>query len=207
MPKVAVYNINGEQVGEIELSDAVWGIEPNEHVLHDAVVMQLAGQRQGNHETKTRAEVRGGGRKPWRQKGTGRARHGSTRSPIWRGGGVVFGPHSRDYKYSLPKKVRRLAMKSALSSKVKAGEILVLDELTLAQPKTKDMMNILGKLNVSNKALVVTAERNENAYKSARNISGVKQLRVEGLNVYDLLHHDKLVITKAAVTKVEEVLA
>jgi len=207
MPKVAVYNIDGEQVGEIELNDAVWGIEPNEHVLHDAVVMQLAGQRQGNHETKTRAEVRGGGRKPWRQKGTGRARHGSIRSPIWRGGGVVFGPHNRDYKYSLPKKVRRLAIKSALSSKVKTGEILVLDELTLAQPKTKDMVNILDKLNVSNKALVVTAERNENAYKSARNIPGVKQLRVEGLNVYDLLHHDKLVITKDAVTKVEEVLA
>lgn len=207
MPKVAVYNINGEQVGEIELNDAVWGIEPNKYVLHDAVVMQLAGQRQGNHETKTRAEVSGGGRKPWRQKGTGRARHGSIRSPIWRGGGVVFGPHQRDYKYSLPKKVRRLAMKSALSSKVKAGEILVLDELTLAQPKTKDMVNILSKLNVTNKALVVTAERDENVYKSARNIPGVKQLRVEGLNVYDLLHHDKLVITKDAVTKVEEVLA
>jgi large subunit ribosomal protein L4 len=207
MPKVSVFNINGDQVGEIELNDAVWGIEPNEHVLHEAVVMQLAGQRQGTHETKTRAEVRGGGRKPWRQKGTGRARHGSTRSPIWRTGGVVFGPHNRSYKYSLPKKVRRLAMKSALSSKVKAGEILVLDELTLAQPKTKEMVGILNKLNVQNKALVVTAESNENVLKSARNIPGVKQVRADGINVYDLLNHDKLVITKEAVAKVEEVLA
>ncbi|MEG6616896.1 50S ribosomal protein L4 [Peptococcaceae bacterium 1198_IL3148] len=207
MPKVSVFNINGDQVGEIELSDAVWGIEPNEHVLHEAVVMQLAGQRQGTHETKTRSEVRGGGRKPWRQKGTGRARHGSTRSPIWRTGGVVFGPHNRDYKYSLPKKVRRLAMKSALSSKVKAGEIVVLDELSLAQPKTKEMVGILNKLNVQNKALVVTADVNENVLKSARNIPGVKQIKVAGINVYDLLHHDKLVITKEAVAKVEEVLA
>lgn len=207
MPKVAVYNINGEQVGEIKLNDAVWGIEPNEYVLHDAVVMQLAGQRQGTHHTKTRAEVRGGGRKPWRQKGTGRARHGSIRSPIWRGGGVTFGPRNRDYKYSLPKKARRLAMKSALSSKVKTGGILVLDDLNLEQPKTKEMVNILNTLNVDNKALVVTAGQNENVWKSARNIPGVKQLRVEGLNVYDLLHHDKLVITKEAVAKVEEVLA
>lgn len=207
MPKVSVFNINGDQVGEIELNDAVWGIEPNEHVLHEAVVMQLAGQRQGTHETKTRAEVSGGGRKPWRQKGTGRARHGSTRSPIWRTGGIVFGPHKRSYKYSLPKKVRRLAMKSALSSKMQAGEVLVLDELTLAQPKTKEMVGILNKLNVQNKALVVTAEVNENVLKSARNIPGVKQVRADGINVYDLLNHDKLVITKEAVAKVEEVLA
>lgn len=207
MPKVSVFNISGDQVGEIELNDAVWGIEPNEHVLHEAVVMQLAGQRQGNHETKTRSEVRGGGRKPWRQKGTGRARHGTTRSPIWRGGGIVFGPHKRSYKYSLPKKVRRLAMKSALSSKVKAGEILVLDELNLAQPRTKEMVGILNKLNVQNKVLVVTAEVNENVLKSARNIPDVKQVKADGINVYDLLHHDKLVITKEAVAKVEEVLA
>lgn len=207
MPKVSVFNINGDQVGEIELNDAVWGIEPNEHVLHEAVVMQLAGQRQGTHETKTRSEVRGGGRKPWRQKGTGRARAGSTRSPIWRSGGIVFGPHKRSYKYSLPKKVRRLAIKSALSSKVQAGEILVLDELTLAQPKTKEMVGILNKLNVQNKALVVTAEVNENILKSARNIPGVKQVKADGINVYDLLNHDKLVITKEAVAKVEEVLA
>lgn len=207
MPKVAVYNINGEQVGEIELNDAVWGIQPNEHVLHEAVVMQLAGRRQGTHDTKTRGEVSGGGRRPWRQKGTGRARHGSIRSPIWRGGGIVFGPHPRSYKYSLPKKVRRLAMKSALSSKAQAGDILVLDVLTMEQPKTKDMVNILTKLNVDNKALVVTADSDVNVIKSARNIPGVKPLNARGLNVYDLLHHDKLVITKDAVTKVEEVLA
>ncbi|MBO8136884.1 MAG: 50S ribosomal protein L4 [Desulfotomaculum sp.] len=207
MPKVAVYNINGEQVGEADLNDSVWGIEPNEHVLHEAVLMQLAGQRLGTHDTKTRAEVRGGGRKPWRQKGTGRARHGSIRSPIWRGGGIVFGPHPRNYKYKLPKKVRRIAMKSALSTKVKNGDILVLDNLTLDQPKTKDMVNILNNLKVDAKALVVTAEKDENVIKSARNIPGVKPLKAEGLNVYDLLLHDKLVITKDAVTKVEEVLA
>ncbi|MBM7853827.1 large subunit ribosomal protein L4 [Desulfohalotomaculum tongense] len=207
MPKVAVYNINGQQVGETELNDSVWGIQPNEHVLHAAVVMQLAGRRLGTHDTKTRSEVRGGGRKPWRQKGTGRARHGSIRSPIWRGGGIVFGPHPRSYKYSLPKKVRRLAMKSALSAKVQNGEILVVDSLTLDQPKTKEMVNILNNLNVKTKALVVTAEREDNVIKSARNIPGVKPLRAEGLNVYDILHHDKLVITKDAVAKVEEVLA
>lgn len=207
MPKVATYNIDGEQVGEIELNAAVWGIEPNEHVLHDAVVRQLASRRQGDHSTKIRSEVRGGGRKPWRQKGTGRARHGSIRSPIWRGGGVTFGPKKRDYKYKLPKKVRRLAIKSALSSKVKAGEILVLEELTLSQPKTKDIVNILDNLKVDSRALVVTVDNNENIYKSVRNIPGVKNLRADGLNVYDLLYHDKLVITKDAVTKVEEVLA
>ncbi len=207
MPKVAVYNTEGVQVGEIELNDAVWGIKPNEHVLHEAVVMQQAGRRQGTHDTRTRAEVSGGGRKPWRQKGTGRARHGSTRSPIWRHGGIVFGPHPRDYKYSLPKKVRRLAMKSALSSKVLAGEIVVLEDLSLEQPKTKTMVDIIRKLNVEKKALVVTADKDENVSKSARNIPGIKPLKAEGLNVYDLLHHDKLVITKDAVAKVEEVLA
>ncbi|WP_031517215.1 50S ribosomal protein L4 [Desulfofalx alkaliphila] len=207
MPKVAVYNINGEQVGEIELNESVWGIQPNEHVLHEAVVMQLASRRLGTHDTKTRAEVSGGGRKPWRQKGTGRARHGSIRSPIWRGGGVAFGPHPRSYKYSLPKKVRRLAMKSALSSIAQAGNILVLDTLVLDQPKTKDMVNILNNLKVDNKALVVTADKDANVVKSARNIPGVKPLNAAGLNVYDLLHHEKLVITKDAVAKVEEVLA
>ncbi|MTI80737.1 MAG: 50S ribosomal protein L4 [Firmicutes bacterium] len=207
MPKVAVYNISGDQVGEAELNDKVWGIQPNEHVLHEAVVMQLAGRRLGTHDTKTRSQVRGGGRKPWRQKGTGRARHGTIRSPIWRGGGIVFGPHPRDYKKSLPKKVRRLAMKSALSSKMQSGDILVLESLTMEQPKTKEMVSILNTLEVGNKALVVTAEKDENVTKSARNIPGIKPLRAEGLNVYDILHHDKLVITKDAVTKVEEVLA
>ncbi|MCD5406148.1 MAG: 50S ribosomal protein L4 [Desulfotomaculum sp.] len=206
MPKVAVYNISGEQVDEIELNDTVWGIEPNEYVLHQAVVMQLAGQRQGTHSTKTRSMVRGGGRKPWRQKGTGRARHGTIRSPIWRGGGVVFGPQPRSYKFSLPKKVRRLAMRSALSGRIQTGDVLVLDSLEINQPKTKEMVKILANLSVTNKALVVTGEQNENILKSARNIPGVKQMKAAGLNVYDILNHDQLVITKDAVAKVEEVL-
>ena len=207
MPKVAVYNINGGQVGEIELNDAVWGIEPNKYVLHQAVVMQLASRRLGTHATKTRGMVRGGGRKPWRQKGTGRARHGSIRSPIWRGGGTVFGPHPRKYGFSLPKKVRRLAMKSALSSRVKSNDILVLDSLNISVPKTKEMVKILSNLNVDKKALVVTAEYNENVFKSARNIPYVTQLKADKLNVYDVLNHQKLIITKDAVAKIEEVLA
>lgn len=206
MPKVALYNISGEQVGEVELNDTVFGIEPNEPVLHDAVTMQLANKRQGTHDTKTRAEVRGGGRKPWRQKGTGRARAGSSRSPIWRSGGVVFGPHPRDYSYSLPKKVRRLALKSALSSKVLDNNIVVLDALTMDAPKTQEMVRILGNLK-ADKALVVTAERDVNVEKSARNIAGIKPLKADGVNVYDLLFYTKLVITKDAVAKIEEVLA
>lgn len=207
MPKVALYNMSGEQVGEVDLQDAVFGIEPNETVLHDAVVMQLNNQRLGTHDTKTRAEVRGGGRKPWRQKGTGRARAGSSRSPIWRKGGIVFGPHPRDYAYSLPKKVRRLALKSALSSKVADGDILVLDALNLDAPKTKDMVKILANLKVTGKALVVTADQNQNVYYSARNIAGVKPVGATGINVYDVLNYTKLVITQDAVRKVEEVLA
>ncbi|GAB6178903.1 50S ribosomal protein L4 [Desulfotomaculum defluvii] len=206
MPKVALYNINGEQVGEVELKDEVFGIEPHEHVMHEAVNMQLANQRQGTHDTKTRSEVRGGGRKPWRQKGTGRARAGSSRSPIWRKGGIVFGPHPRDYAISLPKKVRRLALKSALSSKVLDQDIVVLDSLTIDAPKTKEMVRILSNLK-ADKALVVTAERDLNVEKSARNIEGVKPLKADGVNVYDLLKYTKLVITKDAVAKIEEVLA
>lgn len=206
MPKVALYNISGQQVGEVELKDEVFGIEPHEAVLFDAVNMQMANRRQGTHDTKTRSEVRGGGRKPWRQKGTGRARAGSTRSPIWRKGGIVFGPHPRDYAYSLPKKVRRLALKSALSSKVLEANIIVLDQLTLDAPKTKEMVSILNNLK-ANKALVVTADRDLNVEKSARNIEGVKPLKAEGVNVYDLLKYTKLVITKDAVAKIEEVLA
>ena len=206
MPKVALYNTNGEQVGEIELSDSVFGVSVHQSVLHDAVVVHLANQRQGTHDTKTRGEVSGGGRKPWRQKGTGRARAGSSRSPIWRGGGVVFGPHPRDYSLKLPKKVRRLAMKSALSSKVESENIVVLDELRLDQPKTKDMMHILEKFNIK-KALVVTADQDVNIIKSARNIEGVKPTTAGFLNVYDLMAHQTLVITRDAVSKVEEVLA
>ncbi len=205
MPRVAMYNINGDQVGEIDLKEDIFGIAVHQQALHDAVTMQLAGRRQGTHDTKTRAEVSGGGRKPYRQKGTGRARAGSSRSPIWRGGGIVFGPHPRKYSYRIPKKVRRLAMKSALSSKVEGGTIVVLEELKLDVPKTKDMAKILDNLKVDNKALIVTAQRDDAVYKSARNIPGIKQLSVPGLNVYDLLAHKTLVITKEAVARVEEV--
>ncbi|AMX84844.1 50S ribosomal protein L4 [Geobacillus subterraneus] len=207
MPKVALYNQNGQTIGEIELNDAVFGIEPNKHVLFEAVIMQRASMRQGTHKTKNRAEVSGGGRKPWRQKGTGRARQGSIRAPQWRGGGTVFGPVPRDYSYKLPKKVRRLAIKSALSSKVLENDIVVLDQLSLEAPKTKEMVKILTNLAVDRKALIVTDELNENVYLSARNIPGVKVVSANGINVLDVLNHDKLVITKAAVEKVEEVLA
>lgn len=207
MPKVAIYNMSGAQVGEIELSDAVFGIEPHKQALYDAVVMQQASMRLGTHKTKGRSEVRGGGRKPWRQKGTGRARHGSIRAPQWVGGGTVFGPTPRSYKYKLPKKVRRLAMRSALSSKVLDNNIVVLDELKMSQPKTKEFVNILKNLNVDRKALVVAAEYNDNVALSARNIPGVKFVEAGGINVLDVLKHDKLIITKEAVQKVEEVLA
>ncbi|GMB10002.1 large subunit ribosomal protein L4 [Thermolongibacillus altinsuensis] len=207
MPKVALYNQNGENIGEIELNDSVFGIEPNKYVLFEAVIMQRASLRQGTHKTKNRAEVSGGGRKPWRQKGTGRARQGSIRAPQWRGGGVVFGPVPRSYSYKLPKKVRRLAIKSALSSKVLENNIVVLDNLTIEAPKTKEMVKILNNLSVDRKALIVTADVNENVMLSARNIPGVTVVTANGINVLDVLNHDKLVITKAAVEKVEEVLA
>ncbi|MDQ0163571.1 50S ribosomal protein L4 [Bacillus alveayuensis] len=207
MPKVALYNQNGSTVGEIELNDSVFGIEPNKHVLFEAVIMQRASLRQGTHKVKNRSEVSGGGRKPWRQKGTGRARHGSIRSPQWRGGGTVFGPKPRTYAYKLPKKVRRLAIKSALSSKVQENNIVVLEDLMLERPKTKEMVNILKGLSVEKKALIVTADHNETVALSARNIPGVTVVTAAGVNVLDVLNHDKLVITKAAVEKVEEVLA
>ncbi|WP_025715682.1 50S ribosomal protein L4 [Paenibacillus sp. 1-18] len=207
MPKVALLNISGSQVGEIELNDAVFGIEPNKHVLHDAVVMQLASLRQGTHKVKGRSEVRGGGRKPWKQKGTGRARQGSIRAPQWVGGGTVFGPTPRSYAYKLPKKVRRLAIKSALSSKVIENEIIVLDALTLNGPKTKEFAAILDNLKVDRKALIVAPSYDDNVALSARNIPGVKFVSADGINVLDVLGHDKLIITKEAVQKVEEVLA
>jgi large subunit ribosomal protein L4 len=207
MPKVALYNVSGAQVGEIELSESVFGIEPNTHVVHEAVVMQQASMRQGTHKVKTRAEVRGGGRKPWKQKGTGRARQGSIRSPQWKGGGVVFGPTPRSYAYKLPKKVRRLAIKSALSAKVIDNDIIVLDQLTFAAPKTKEFVAILKNLNVDRKTLVVTSSFEDNVALSARNIPGVKFLTAEGLNVLDVIVYDKLIITKDAVSKVEEVFA
>jgi len=207
MPKVALFNQSGSQVGEIELNDSVFGIEPNNHVLFEAVIMQRASLRQGNHKTKIRSEVAGGGRKPWRQKGTGRARQGSIRSPQWRGGGTVFGPVPRSYSYKLPKKVRRLAIKSALSSKVLAENILVLENLAFEAPKTKEFTKVLKGLSVESKALIVTADLDENVALSARNIPGVTVVTANGINVLDVLNHDKLIMTKAAVEKVEEVLA
>jgi len=207
MPKVALYSVNGSQVGEVELSENVFGVQPNVHVLHSAVLLQQAAERQGTHKTKGRSEVRGGGRKPWKQKGTGRARQGSIRSPQWVGGGTVFGPVPRTYGFKLPKKVRRLAIKSALSSKVIDNDIIVLDQLTLAAPKTKEFVGILNSLKVARKALVVTATYEDNVALSARNIPGIKFVAAEGINVLDVLQHDKLIITKEAVEKVQEVLA
>ena len=207
MPKVALYNMSGAQVGEVELSDAIFGITPNQTVLHDAVLMQQASERRGTHKTKGRSEVSGGGRKPWKQKGTGRARQGSIRSPQWVGGGTVFGPTPRSYAYKLPKKVRRLALKSALSSKVLDAQMIVLDELTMAQPKTKEMASVLTNLKAERKVLIVGREFNDAVALSARNIPGVKYVSVEGMNVLDILRHDHLIMTKEAVAKVEEVLA
>lgn len=206
MTKVSLLSQTGASVGEIELSDAIFGIEPNEAVLFDAIIAQRASLRQGNHKVKNRSEVAGGGRKPWRQKGTGRARQGSIRSPQWRGGGVVFGPTPRSYAYKLPKKVRRLALKSALSAKVLEQKLVVLDALTIDAPKTKDFKAVLAALEINKKALFVTAEVNENVALSARNIPGVTVLTAEGINVLDLVGHDKVVFTKDAVKKVEEVL-
>ncbi|KMY33691.1 50S ribosomal protein L4 [Lysinibacillus xylanilyticus] len=206
MTKVSVLSQTGASVGEIELNDTIFGIEPNEAVLFDAVVAQRASLRQGNHKVKNRSEVAGGGRKPWRQKGTGRARQGSIRSPQWRGGGVVFGPTPRSYSYKLPKKVRRLALKSALSAKVVEQNFLVLDALSLAAPKTKEFTKILKDLSLEKKSLFVTADLDENVALSARNIPGVTVLTANGINVLDLLGHDKVVFTKSAVEKVEEVL-
>ncbi|MGM0754389.1 MAG: 50S ribosomal protein L4 [Bacillota bacterium] len=207
MPKVALFNQSGSKVGEIELNDTVFGIEPNTHVMTEAVLMQRASLRQGNHKVKNRSEVRGGGRKPWRQKGTGRARQGSIRSPQWRGGGTVFGPVPRSYSYKLPKKVRRLAIKSALSSKVVEENILVLEALSFDAPKTKEFANVLKGLSVDSKTLVITDGLDENVALSARNIPGVTVVPADGISVLDVIGHDKLVMTKSAVEKVEEVLA
>lgn len=206
MPKVALYNTKGAQVGEVELNDAIFGIEPNEAVVHEAVVMQLASLRRGTHSVKSRGEVQGGGRKPWRQKGTGRARAGTSRSPLWRKGGVIFGPKPRDYSYHIPRKKARLAVRSVLSAKVRDGEIIVLDQLGFAEPQTKQMVEVLANLKVEQKALVVTAGFDSNVEKSARNIPGVKPLSAAGINVYDLINYDKLLITKDAVARIEGVL-
>lgn len=207
MPKVTLFNQAGSQVGDIELNDSIFGIEPNNHVLFEAIIMQRASLRQGNHKVKNRSEVAGGGRKPWKQKGTGRARQGSIRSPQWRGGGIVFGPTPRSYSYKLPKKVRRLAIKSALSAKALEENILVLESLSFEAPKTKEFVAVLSNLSVGTKALVVTDVLDEKIALSARNIPGVTVVAADGLNVLDVVSHNKLILTKSAVEKVEEVLA
>ena len=208
MPKVAVYDITGKQTGEVELNDSVFAVEVNEAVLHQAVVMQMASQRQGNASTKTRGFVRGGGKKPWKQKGTGRARAGSIRSPLWVGGGTVFGPQPRSYAFSMPRKQRRLALKSALTSKVQDGELVVLEGLDFEAPKTKQVIKMMGDFNASEQtALIITAEEVESVFKSARNLPSVKTITSMGLNVMDLLHYDRVFVTKEAVTRIEEVLA
>ena len=207
MPTVAIYDIANKKVGDLELNESIFGVEINEALLHQAVVMQLASQRLGTHATKTRGMVRGGGRKPWKQKGTGRARSGSTRSPIWVGGGTVFGPAPRSYAFRMPRKQRRLAIMCALSDKVQSGDFVVLDSIDFAAPKTKEMVKMLNDFSVDSKALIITAGEAENVEKSSRNIPGVKAINTNGLNVYDILNHNKLFITKDAITRIEEVFA
>ena len=206
MANVTVYNKEGKEVGTMELSDAVFGVEINEHLVHMAVVNQLANNRQGTQKAKTRSEVSGGGRKPWRQKGTGHARQGSTRAPQWTGGGVVFAPVPRDYSFKMNKKEKRAALKSALTSRVQANKLIVLDQLTMDAPKTKAMQNVLNSLNV-NKALVVTKENDANVVLSARNIPDVKTALVNTINVYDVMKYNTVVLTKDAVAAIEEVYA
>ncbi len=207
MSKVSVYNMAGTVVGEIELSDAVFGIEPNKEAMHALVKNYLANQRQGTQSTLTRAEVRGGGRKPWKQKGTGRARQGSIRSPQWRHGGIALGPKPRDYSFSLNKKVRRLAIKSAFSSKVNENNLIVVDAIECNDYKTKTVVSMLAALGANRKALIVSLDKNEKLIKSAANIPGVKTALVNTINVYDILNHDKFIIVKDAVAKLEEVYA
>lgn len=207
MPNVALYNISGKQVGEIELNENIFGVDVNVEAMQQVVKMYLANQRQGTQSALTRAEVRGGGIKPWRQKGTGRARHGSIRSPQWKKGGIVFAPKPRSYRYTVPKKIKRIAMKSALSSKANENSIVVIEELNFDAPKTKQVVSLLENLKIDSKALIVLADSNENVVKSTRNIEGVKATFVNTLNVYDILKYDKFVITKDAVKKVEEVYA
>ena len=206
MANVSVYNIEGKEVGTIELNDAVFGVEVNEHLVHMAVVQQLANNRQGTQKAKTRSEVSGGGRKPWRQKGTGHARQGSTRAPQWTGGGVVFAPVPRDYSFKINKKEKRAALKSALTSRVEAQKFVVLDELKLEAIKTKDFVKVLNNLNVS-KALVVMGDKDVVIEKSAANVPDVKTTQATLLNVYDILKYDTVITTKAAVEKIEEVYA
>ena len=207
MANVKVLNMAGEQVGEVELNAAIFGIEPNQAVMHDIVKNHLANCRQGTQSALTRAEVSGGGRKPWRQKGTGRARQGSTRAPQWTHGGIVFAPKPRDYSYTLNKKAKRLAMKSALSAKAQADEVIVIDEIKMDEIKTKSFKSFLSAIGAAKKTLVVTAENDEIVVKSARNIPGVSVLFANLINVYDILNAKSFVVDKAALTKIEEVFA
>ena len=207
MPKIDVYNIEGKKVSDIELADSVFGIEPNEKIVHSVLVNYLANQRQGTANTKTRAEVSGGGRKPWKQKGTGRARQGSIRAPQWFKGGIALGPKPRDYRYTVNKKERRLAIRSVLSSKVLENNLVVVDSLAFNEIKTKNMVNALTNLKVEGKTLIVLPEKNENVQKSARNIEGLKTSLVNTINVYDLLKYSKLVLTVDSVKNLEEVYA
>ena len=207
MAKVTMLNMAGAEAGIIELNDAVFGIEPNQNAVHAVVKNYLANQRQGTQSAKTRAEVRGGGRKPFRQKGTGRHRQGSTTDPSQIGGGIVFAPKPRDYRYTLPKKMRRLAMKSVLSSKVMENEIIVLDELKFDAPKTKEMVKVLENIKAGKKALIVMTEKDENVVKSAANIPGVRTALVGTMNVYEIINHTNFIVTKEAIEKIEEVYA
>jgi len=207
MPKVQVVNMQGTPVGEIDLNEEIFGIKPNVPVMHSAVIAQLANARVGTHATLGRSEVRGGGRKPWRQKGTGRARAGTIRSPLWRGGGIVFGPKPRDYRKKLPKKVRKLALCSALSTKVNENNLIVIEQINFEKPKTKDMVKLLEALKINNKAMLVLENNDQNVQFSARNIQGLITARADGLNIVDLLKYDVIVFTKAAVAKTEEVLS
>ena len=205
MAEVKVLNMAGTDAGTIELNEKVFGIEPNQNAVHAVVKNYLANRRQGTQSAKTRGDVRGGGRKPFRQKGTGRHRQGSTTDPSQIGGGVVFAPKPRSYRYTLPKKLRRLAMLSALSSKVKENEIIVLDQLTMSEPKTKEMIKVLGNVNAGRKALIVMAEKDENVIRSAANIPGVRTALVSTMNVYEIINHTNFIVTKEAVKKIDEV--
>ena len=207
MPKVDVYNMQGKKVSDVELSEAVFGIEPNENVVFDAILRQRASLRQGTHAVKNRSAVSGGGKKPWRQKGTGRARQGSIRSPQFRGGGIVFGPTPRSYKYSLPRKVRQLAIKSALSQKVLDNSFVVVDALNFDAPKTKEFADVMGNLNVAEKTLVVVTDDDKNAALSARNLANATVVTPAGVNILNVVDNQKIVITKSALSQVEEVLA
>ena len=207
MPKIDVYNMQGKKVSDVELNEAVFGIEPNEAIVHSVLVNYLANQRQGTQNTKTRAEVRGGGRKPWRQKGTGRARQGSIRAPQWIKGGIALGPKPRSYSYTVNKKERRLALKSILSSKVTENELTVVDKLEVKEIKTKTMVKALADLKVEGKTLIVLPENNQNVFMSARNIEGVKTIALNNINVFDLLKYTNLILPLDTVKKIEEVYA